>query len=56
MGSLAANQSFFMSDQITQFKVIVNIFTSEGRYGYHESVVQSKKLVYASLQLPKTFI
>lgn len=32
------------------------MFSSEGRYGYLETDLQSKKLVYAQLEMPKTFI
>lgn len=53
---LSANQSFFMNDQVSTFKVVINVFSSEGRYGYLETDLQSKKLVYAHLEMPKTFI
>lgn len=47
---------FFLNDQVSTFQIEVNVFSSDGNYGYAKQLVTSNKLVYSKFTLPETLV
>lgn len=51
-----AEQSFYLNDQVSTFQITVNVFTSEGKYGFIKKTLSANKLVYSQFNVPKTIV
>lgn len=50
------DKSFYLNDQVSQFLINVNLFSSKGKYGFATKTLTSKKLVYAKFTLPSNML
>jgi hypothetical protein len=48
--------NFFLNDQISQFEISVNLFSSKGKYAIAKKVIKSSTSAYSQLTLPTTMI
>ena len=53
---LAVVSEFFLNDQVSTFQIEVNVFSSEGKYGFAKQLLTSSKLVYSKFTLPETLV
>ena len=53
---LEVMSEFFLNDQVTTFMIRVNAYSSLGKYGYAQKVLNSTKLVYSEFMLPPTLV
>jgi len=50
------SSKFFLNDQISQFEISVNVFSSSGKYGIGKKVIKSSTSAYSQFTLPTTMI
>ena len=53
---LSVLSDFYFNDQVSQFQIQVNAFSSNGKYGYLEKTLTSSKLVYSQFEIPDTLV
>ena len=47
---------FFLNDQVTSFMIRVNAYSSQGKYGYAQKLLNSTKLIYSEFMIPPTLV